>query len=280
VMLAYNASITGSPLVSPYQQYTDLYTPRHVYGFHNVERGSKVAGPKTIEHYDRWAENLTPGLAVSNVGKRVTSSARWTLGIIPLLFAAIAFVLDWRRLNAGWRLIAASIISLHVVHIPYWYAGIMDWHYVFESGPLLLLVIAWATVRLAGIWRSWSAGRLVIWWGALLAVAVLVNDVSIGPVWRSRVAVAQSEAMFSRGRFGLFRAEAAELAERGPIIVFVKPDPSDLHMDYVTNRPTLDGPVLVARLKPSVDGALAKRLFPDRAAYVFDAATRRWGELR
>jgi hypothetical protein len=50
-------------------------------------------------------------------------------------------------------------------------------------------------------------------------------------------------------------------------------------MDYVTNPPTLDGPVLVARQRPFVDPMLAKRLFPDRTAYQFDAATRRWSRF-
>jgi hypothetical protein len=279
VMLVYNHSITGSALVSPYQQYTDLYTPRHVYGFDNVERGAKVAGPKTLEHYDAWAKNLTPALAASNVATRAISSSRWTLATIPLLISLAAFLLDWRSLSGGWKLVAASIASLHAVHIPYWFTGIMDWHYVFETGPLLLLVIAFATVRLSSIWAGWSAGRLSLWWGSIIIIAVLINDVTIAPLWHSRIAIAQSEAMFARKRFGVFRGEAAELATANAIIVFVRPDPTDLHLDYVTNRPTLDGPVLVARLKPFVDAAFATRVFPGRTPYVFDAATLRWSRL-
>jgi hypothetical protein len=279
VLLAYNRSITGDALLSPYQQYTNIYTPRHVYGLNNVSRGEKQAGPKTLEHYDRWAENLTPTLAAKNVATRLINSSRWTLGTIPLLFAITAFLFDWRRLSMGWRLVFASVVSLHVAHIPYWFAGIMDWHYVFETGPLLLLIIAWATVRLAAIWRTWSAGRLTAWWGTLLATAVLVNDVTIEPLWQSRLAIAQSEAMFARGRYGVFRAEAGELARSGPIIVFVRPDPTDLHMDYVSNLPTLDGPVLVARWNPEVNALFASHVFPNRNAFVFDAATRRWSRL-
>jgi hypothetical protein len=275
-LLAYNQSITGDALVSPYQLYTDLYTPRHVYGFNNVTRGAKVAGPKTLEHYDSWAANLTPALAAKNVAIRAASSSRWTLATVPLVLSLAVFLLDWRRLSAGWRLIAASILSLHAAHIPYWFTGIMDWHYVFETGPLLLLIIAYATVRLGGIWRSWSAPRMRLWWAALLGLAILINDVSIEPLWNSRIAIARSEAMFARARFGAFRQEAAKLAESGPIIVFVRANPTDLHMDYVTNPPTLDGPVLVARLKSYIDADFAKRVFPDRRPFVFDASTRRW----
>jgi hypothetical protein len=279
LLLLYNQSITGDAFLSPYQQYTDLYTPRHVYGFNNVARGEAHIGPKTLEHYDRWAQNLTPSLAAENVGTRVVSSTRWTLATVPFLFAAIVVLLDWGRMAAGWKLIVASIVTLHAVHIPYWYAGIMDWHYVFETGPLLLLVFADSTRRLTAIWNSWSARRLIAWWGVLMAVAILVNDVTLEPLWRSRLAIAQSEAMFARGRFGLFREEADELAMRGPIVVFVKADPGDLHMDYVTNPPTLDGPVLVARVTPSFALPDARKLFPDRRAYVFDAAKREWSAL-
>src|SRR5690606_27136689 len=34
-LFAYSKAITGDGLLSPYQQYTDIYTPRHVYGFNN-----------------------------------------------------------------------------------------------------------------------------------------------------------------------------------------------------------------------------------------------------
>ena len=35
----YNQALTGSGWRTPYQAYTDIYTPRHVYGFDNVVRG-------------------------------------------------------------------------------------------------------------------------------------------------------------------------------------------------------------------------------------------------
>ncbi|MEZ5951226.1 MAG: hypothetical protein R3C12_18840 [Planctomycetaceae bacterium] len=34
-LFPYNQAVTGSPWVSPYQQYTQLHTPRHVYGYYN-----------------------------------------------------------------------------------------------------------------------------------------------------------------------------------------------------------------------------------------------------
>jgi hypothetical protein len=63
-------------------------------------------------------------------------------------------------------------------------------------------------------------------------------------------------------------------------IVFVEPNPSDRHIDYVTNDPALDGPLLIARYLPGkTDLAAARALFPDRAALLFRAADRSWREL-
>ncbi|MCA9007263.1 MAG: glycosyltransferase family 39 protein, partial [Planctomycetaceae bacterium] len=133
VMFFYNQSITGNGLKMPYQLYTDIYTPRHVYGFDNVVRGEQKLGPKVLENYDKWAENLTPALAVQNVQNRLLASLQWTLGLVPLALAGLIFLITEYRRWTRWWLIFASIVSLHVVHIPYWYDGIMHWHYVFET---------------------------------------------------------------------------------------------------------------------------------------------------
>ena len=79
-LFLYNRAITGNGLFSPYQLYTDTYTPRHVYGFNNVERGQEQLGPKVLDNYDRWAKNLTPHLALANESS-AGASARWTLGL-------------------------------------------------------------------------------------------------------------------------------------------------------------------------------------------------------
>ncbi|MBX3442701.1 MAG: glycosyltransferase family 39 protein [Planctomyces sp.] len=279
LMLVCNAAITGSPWRSPYQVYTDTYTPRHTFGFNNVVRGAKRLGPKTLDNYDRWAENLTPKLAARNVGERLISSLRWSLGVIPLGLAAAVVLIDWRRWSRGWRLVIASIVSLHAAHVPYWFAGIEGWHYVFESAPMWLLLFAEAARRMSAVW-SWEAPGMRWWGGGLLATALAVNLVSIEPLWRSRVDTARVEAMFARARYAQFRRKAAELAAEGPIIVFVEPDPADRHMDYVTNPPSLDGPVLVARAIPDrTDVDAARRLFPDRRAWLFRPGSWQWIDL-
>jgi hypothetical protein len=127
----YDRTITGNDLVSPDQLDTDTYTPRHGDGFNNVVRGERRLGPKVLDNYDRWAENLTPRLAAENVARRAAASARWTLGIVPLATAPVVFVLAVRwRVDWRWRRITAAVVTLHAVNVPYWFVGIMNWHCV------------------------------------------------------------------------------------------------------------------------------------------------------
>ncbi len=277
VLGAYNRSITGDALVSPYQLYTDIYTPRHVYGFNNVLRGEQRLGPKVLDHYDRWAENLTPELAARNVGRRIAASLRWTLGIVPLLLAGLAIALSRGGRNTGCRLVAAAIISLHVVHVPYWFEGIMGWHYVFESAPFWLVLFGEGTRRL---WISWAVeGRRAMrwWWVGMTTTAVLVNLVSMPTLWPGRLEQGISEVAFARSRHARFRQEVEQVTRGQRAIVFVVADESDRHIDFVVNSPALDDRVLIARHPGNAEElARARGLFPDRVAFVFDAAGGEW----
>ena len=267
-----NRAITGSWLTTPYQLYQEIYTPRHRYGFNNVVIGSRHVGPKVLDHYDRWAQNLTPQLAVQNVWTRVESSLRWTMGIVPLLLGGLVCLLTPRLGDRRWKLIWLSILSLHVVHLPYWFAGIMGWHYVFETAPLWILLFAEATRRLLTTWRAQGYRGLCWWWGVMLGVMLAVNLVTVSPVWPGRIERGMAELAFSRGRYHAFREQIETLRHGHKAIVFVLPDPADRHMDYVTNSPTLDGPVLVARLTDRGQLPQAAAEFPDRVVLVFDAA--------
>ncbi len=277
-LVAYNRAITGDGFTTPYSLYTRTYTPRHAYGFNNRVRGEQQLGPKVLANYDEWAENLTPQLAAKNVLQRLKNSLRWTLGIVPLSLTAIVFVLTIKRWSLDWWLIAAAIASLHLVHIPYWFEGIMGWHYVFESAPLWLLLWAGVSLRL---WRGWRAtGRrgMQVWGIALLGLSLLVNLVTIVPFWPARLDVGMAEVGFSRQKYGeVFRSIATHTGGRRALVL-VKPDPADRHIDYVVNDPTLDETILYGRFPESAtDLAMIDPLFPDRDLWVFEAAT---GELR
>ncbi|MCA9118504.1 MAG: hypothetical protein KDA79_25760, partial [Planctomycetaceae bacterium] len=121
VLMLYSGSITGEVLKTPYQVYTDTYTPRHVYGFYNVTRGEQRLGPRVIAQYDEWAEELTPELAAQNAFVRLLASLQLTLGLIPLAMTAAACLVLVPLSSIRLWLVAGAILSLHVAHIPYWF---------------------------------------------------------------------------------------------------------------------------------------------------------------
>jgi hypothetical protein len=282
LMFVYNHAITGDGLLSPYQLYTDTYTPRHVYGFNNVVRGEARIGPRVMETYDRWAENLTPSLAWQNEKERLASSARLTLGLIPLAMAGVVFLIAilW-RIEMRWRLVAASVVSLHAVHVPYWFVGIMGWHYVLETAPLLLLLFALTSRQLAAVWTA--SGRIVmpIWWAALLASAVVTNWIPFDPFWPdSRVDSRVVEVAFARLHYEGFERMLDQLVTQRPALVLIEGDPADRSLDYVVNDPQLDAPILRGRFRPGrTDLAQVRTAFPDRTLYLFDVKSGRLRQL-
>ena len=275
-----NRSITGSVFETPYQQYTDIYTPRHVYGFNNVVRGEEKLGPKVLDEYDRWAENLTPKLAARNVWTRTVQSLRWTWGIVPLLLCGGVAVCLGCSVDARWGLAIASMGSLHLAHVPYWFTGIMGWHYVLESSVWWILLAAAGCVWMCRYWDSVDQRRMQVWLAGLMLTAWGVNLVVVEPLWPGRLPEGVMEVSFARRRYAEFRQRIDELRDGQPAIVFVIPDPSDRSMDYVTNQAGLDGPVLRARLKDPGRLPEVVDLFPDRAVIVFDAKAGTFGKIR
>ena len=265
-LIWYQQSITGSPLVSPYQLYTDRYTPRHVYGFNNVVRGEQHLGPKVIDNYDTWAENLTPALAAKNVGTRLINSWKWSLGVLPLLGTSLILLLD-RRGDPNWWILPGSILSLHIVHVPYWFEGIMGWHYVFETGPLWLLLCAMVLARIMSMPCLW-------WWSwGLLTLSLLLNVQTVSPIWPARVDVGMAELQYPAEHYAAFRQQIELLRQGEPVLVLVIADPDDRSMDYVTNSASLTDAVLVGRWRGE-SLADIQSAFPDRMLLQFDARTR------
>lgn len=282
LMVAYNSAITGHWWQSPYQLYTDHYTPRHVYGFNNVVHGAELQGPRQLpvvtRNYDAWAENLTWELAAKNVGYRFVASWRWTLGIVPIVWICLAAVGLLGRQHVAWRLIAAAIVSLHAIHVPYWFDGIMHWHYVFESSLLWLLLVAGSTGALIRTWQTGDRPWLIVWLGALLSAAVVTNYVACPPYWLPAIHNGIAEIRFPRRIYGAFRQQLQREVTEMPALVLVEPDPADRHMDFVTNEPQLNSPILIGRyvreeLPADALQEIAKD-FPDRHLYLYDAKTR------
>ncbi|MDA1014621.1 MAG: glycosyltransferase family 39 protein [Planctomycetota bacterium] len=274
VLAAYNNATTHNALQTPYQKYTDIYTPKHVYGFNNVIRGQQRIGQKVITDYDDWAENLTPELAAKNVKTRLLASWNWILAAVPLLGAVIGLVGLHRPLSVSWRLVIAAIVCLHLAHLPYWYDGIMHWHYVFESAPLWLLVFAGGSVRFIRVWLRESRLRLPVWWIGIVAVALIPQYVHVDGFWQSRVHAEVQSTAFAGRKHDTFRKTVAAEIRQLPAIVLVKRNHSDLHIDYVINEPTLDAEILFGRYRDDCESEVARH-FPARTIYVYDAKTHR-----
>ncbi len=279
IILIQNNAITGSVWKTPYQLYTDIYTPRHGYGFNNVVRGEQRLEPRehlkprVIENYDRWAENLTPALAWQNVQHRLIASWQSTLGIVPLALATIVFVFGASTLDRRWWLIAAAIVSLSVVHIPYWFVGIMHWHYVFESGPLWCLIFAAATQILIRDWQTNRRRWMPLWWTAITAAAMIVSYVPAEPFWEtSRLAARIEEVAFSKTKYDRFRQLLAREIQSRPALVLIEPDPTDRHIDLINNDPDLNSDILLGRFDPQkMQVARIAEQFPQRSCYLYRA---------
>ena len=279
----YNASTTGSAFKTPYGLYTELFTPRHMFGFNNVERAKPLLTERTLENYDQWAENLDAKLALQNVRHRLLASWQWTLGLVAVVLLGTVFLTGaWRNLDDRWWLIAAAIVSLHVVHVPYWFDGIFHWHYVFESGVLWCLVAAAAVQLLITRFKESERPWMTIWVGLLLAVSVATNNLAMPPfLGVSRLEIGINQIAFSRNRYFSFQQRLKQQITQLPALVLVRHDPTDRHIDYVTNHPSLDTPLLIGRLPADARTSeedtvrLAVEAFPDRSLFVFDAKTGR-----
>lgn len=274
-------AITGNGFLSPYELYTKVYIPRHAYGFNNGVRGERERGPKVFDAYDRWAQNLTPGLAIENVVKRANASAQWTLGPVPVAMAVLVFLAAavW-QIESRWRLVAASVVSLHAVHIPFWLAGIMNWSYVFETGPLLLLIFAVTSRELIAWWRQQRQVLMPGWWVALAASAVVINWISFDPFWTARIDAGVDELAMPRVKYAKVEQLFDREVTKRPALVLIDGDPADTHVDFVVNDPDLTAPVLRGRYRPGkTDLNEVRAAFPDRTIYLFRVSSGRLTRL-
>ena len=274
-----NKAITGSVTNSPYELFNEIYTPSHIYGFNNVVRGKQRVGPRVLENYDRMAVNLNPALAAENSWKRLLASWQWTLGVVPLLVASVIFVLTGHTRDRRWWLVFASVVSLFAAHVPYWFTGMFDWHYVFESGPLWCLLLAAITNTLGQSWLAADRPRMPVWWGLLIGSVVLVNHIEAIPFWySSKLQAGVEQVAFSRLKYQALDELLKREVRQRPALVLVEADPSDRHIDYVVNEPSLSAEIIRGRYSVTdwpIERIVAE--FPDRHIYLYHAKT---GELK
>ena len=276
IQFAYNHSITGNGWLTPYQLYTEIYTPRHVYGFNNVARGEQNIGPKVNDDYDRWAKNLTPELALENVENRFTASLQWSLGTIPIFMALIVFVFLVAFHDRRWCLLLAAIFSLHAMHVPYWWDGIMNWHYVFETGPLWLLVFAGATQFLTHGWHSENRCLMPALWCGLVVISLSTAYTSIAPLWKeSRLEAGLRHFQRKAENYRVFREAVDDVATERPALILVDAT-GQTFMNYVDNDPGLNAEILYGRIHGgNIGNHTVQEAFPNRAVYLYQAGQSR-----
>ena len=275
VLGSMNHAITGSWFKSAYQLYTDTWTPRHRYGFDNANVDPVLPESKVLQWYDDWAknENLTFAKAQANVVKRTVYSLRWTLGIAALTFCVIAALAScFDRNDLRPLLVFCSVLTLHAVHFPYWYDGIMHWHYVFESAPLLILLATIGLRVASSTLQSQLSSRSSSLWLTLLILASLLPNWIDADTFResSRVTTAFREQAYSRVRFEYFRRLTTSDQVQHPALVMVDERGTNPQLSYIVNPPDLSGDVIVCRLPEdtaTVD-ELAKA-FPGHHLYIF-----------
>ncbi|HUQ68889.1 MAG TPA: hypothetical protein VM165_05160, partial [Planctomycetaceae bacterium] len=226
-------------------------------------------GPKVLEDYDRWAENLTPPLAWRNTLNRLIISGLWTLDLPLLAITAVLSVLGaiTFRDRSAWLL--ASIVSLHAMHWPYWYVGIMGWHYVFETAPLWCLLFGNLSARLIAQWRTDRRVLLPTWWCGLLVIAWLGMFVPLSETWPARWMNGVVSIRYPRRQHAEFRRWLKQRIGDEPALVLVDAGSQNPHLDLVVNDAGVSGPLLLGRYRPGqtkLDDVA--RAFPDRVVYV------------
>ena len=274
VLLAgYNAATTGEALLTPYTVYNRIHTPRHVYGFGNGVRGDAVREAMTppesrrvMAAYDDWATNHTPAAAWANQVERTDASLRLSIGTVPALLVIGLFLTRrevWRT-PAGW--VAASIVSLHLLHVPYWFVGIDGWHYVLES------TIAWAL--LAGLLTADLLAAAAVWlrrgWLIVLGLSVLLASGSAPPLWVAESALRMARSVEIREQYERASEYAAEQAGDRPAVVGVIANPMVPHYDYIQNGPDLAAPIIWVRIRDTSDWDAVRDAWPGRVRFQLD----------
>ncbi len=287
IMLAYNSSVTGSIWQSPYQLYTEVYTPRHIFGFDNVVRGSQSASPKILAAYDRWATNLTPALAVQNVFTRLLGSWIWSFDPLVMLITAIGSLwLAYRQLI--WRLLLLSIVALHAIHFPYWYAGIMGWHYVFESSLLWILLFSGLATSLMNAWTITGRPLATRWLLAVLFIAVIAahlpaplgGDSKPGAPTEGRFGRALASLRYPMLQFAQFKSWLQTAPIERPALLLFPSEQANFQLDFVDNHPRSlaapEAPLLRARYDNTLHTLeQISTSFPNYNIYLLDPLTPR-----
>ena len=133
----YDRAITGNGWTTPYSLYTESTLPVTLWiqQCRTWRTAPGAAGHRELRQMGRESDPRAGGDEMSARG--CTASWKWTLGIVPLTLALAGGLVLWRRLPRGSLVDSRQASSLCTpCTFPYWFVGMEDHHYVFESGPL------------------------------------------------------------------------------------------------------------------------------------------------
>jgi hypothetical protein len=249
-----NWQMNGHPLVSGYQAYWEpIEGMRSPFGF----------GPTL------WGIVHTPEHGLAAAWYNLVRLNAWLLGWpLSLALPIAGVVLTRRRASTRWLLVAGSLTS--VVLVLYFWPGIR------EVGPVLLseTMVAWLPLAGAGV----AAGSARWRRGALAAAAASI--VLAAPTFhRAQVEVLHAVA----GNAGRVEAAVAAARVTEPALVFTDLYPAPDPRSWRAGRPKpwpdrRDRILFLLSHGVQADLELARRRYPDRAAYRLEAGGR--GQLK
>lgn len=266
-----NYVVCGHYLTTPYMQYTNLYTPRHVYGFENGDRGDKVSTPHERSDYNNWARNLTVSSGMTNAKIRLKNSIEWTLGATPLAIGAMLFLgFCWHHSLFVWLTLIASI-CIHLVYVPYWLTGILNYHYVLESGFLWLVLLGYQTAKFREFATA-SGRNLLMIWLVLIFAATTLHNYSDTVAGRNKCITSRGVATMTRhaARYQLFLRTVNSHKIETPALILVNTSIDDLHIEYTRNNGDFECAVLIGLL--NTHGSSIEEVqsaFPKRNLYIY-----------
>ncbi|MCA8998004.1 MAG: hypothetical protein KDA80_13490, partial [Planctomycetaceae bacterium] len=269
-----NFALTGNLWTTGYTRYNELYTPSHVFGFHTrVDPDAPL--PKTLlKDYDAWPADLNMKLAMRNVWNRLNGTLKWHLSL-PLLAMSTGYLLfSIHGQPRPIQLLFLSVVCLHVAHIPYWLDGILQHHYVFESGFLLVILFSVVSGQLLSMALAQQRWLFPIWWTMLVTLTVCLNQFAVSKVGIPKIQQGLRQILFAAPHYHRFEQLLASAELKTPALVVVLPTAGDLHVEYVRNLPPFDSEILVGmdRSEQFTPQSIVE-LFPERTVYFYDSRT-------
>jgi hypothetical protein len=250
LLLAYNAALTGDPLLTPFA----VYWPLDRLGFGPWRgQGSTLGqweGPFVPEH--------TPLLAAQMLWKNLSMLDRWLLGFqgsLVLLLGLAALRLAAARLDAERALLLAVLALQPPLYMLLWFEGLN------HTGPIYYFEMLLPLAALGG----WALGGLVRGRGPAVVVALLAAGAALSG-WELRVRPAL-EPLEVVTRLQERDLAAVRAAVQGPAVVFLPETRLGNPLSSLVNGPDpLEQPIVFALDRGEAGRRLLERM-PERRAW-------------